>query len=387
MNDKLGLIGGIGIGAGLMYLLDPGRGRRRRARMRDKLAHALNKTGTAIDTTARDMRNRARGLVSEAGSRLKRGEGVSDEVLVERVRSKMGRVVSHPHSIQVSADHGRVRLSGPILEREAVRLLSCVSSVRGVESIDNQLQEHQLADDIAGLQGGVSRSGSTFELMQANWSPTARVLAGTAGLALMGICATRRDVFGLAAGTLGFGLFIRGATNVELNRIGRQSIDIQKAINVKAPVEFVFDFWTDFERFPRFMRNVREVKKTGEGRYHWTVAGPAGVSVEWDAVVTKLIPNEVIAWKSVSESLVEHTGIIRFEPDEDGFTRLQIRMTYSPPAGILGHALATILGANPKKEIDEDLMRMKTMVESGVAPRDAAEEPRLAREATAQKRE
>src|SRR2546423_7524759 len=115
MNRGLTLIGGIGLGAGLMYVLDPDRGRRRRALVRDKVARVINKTRDATGKTLRDTRHRARGLVAGARSLLKR-EQVSDEVLIERVRSKMGRVVSHPHSIGVTADRGRVTLRGPILE-------------------------------------------------------------------------------------------------------------------------------------------------------------------------------------------------------------------------------------------------------------------------------
>jgi osmotically-inducible protein OsmY len=160
MNRGLTLIGCLGLGAGLMYVLDPDRGRRRRALMRDKAAHAINKTGDATGKTLRDTRNRARGLVAGARSLLKR-ERASDEVLIERVRSKMGRVVSHPHSIEVTADQGRVMLRGPILESEAEALLECVSSVPGVTGVENNLEVHKQAGDIPGLQGGVARRGGT----------------------------------------------------------------------------------------------------------------------------------------------------------------------------------------------------------------------------------
>src|SRR5439155_11909181 len=96
------LVGGAGFGAALMYLLDPNRGRRRRAYLRDQAIHAGHKIATAADKGARDLRNRAVGAVAAAGSRF-RADDASDEVLVERVRSAIGRVVSHPHAIRVSA--------------------------------------------------------------------------------------------------------------------------------------------------------------------------------------------------------------------------------------------------------------------------------------------
>ena len=86
MNRELTFIGGIGLGAALMYILDPDRGRRRRALVRDQLARAANKTPEALGATARDLSNRARGLTAEA-RRLVTSDDVSDQVLAQRVRS------------------------------------------------------------------------------------------------------------------------------------------------------------------------------------------------------------------------------------------------------------------------------------------------------------
>ena len=74
MNRQLTLIGGGGLGASLMYLLDPERGGRRRALLRDKLVSAASQTPDCVGTTARDLGNRARGLVAEAGSLFTSGE-------------------------------------------------------------------------------------------------------------------------------------------------------------------------------------------------------------------------------------------------------------------------------------------------------------------------
>ena len=178
MREELTLLGGIGLGAALMYMLDPERGNRRRALVRDKLVSAAHKTSDGLGATARDLHNRAFGLAAESRSMFNRAE-TTDEVLVERVRSKMGRIVSHPSSIEVAASDGRVTLRGPILAREVDDLLSCISNVSGVAEVDNQLEVHEQPGDIPGLQGaGRQRPGDRFELMQENWSPTARVLAG-----------------------------------------------------------------------------------------------------------------------------------------------------------------------------------------------------------------
>jgi uncharacterized membrane protein len=141
---------------------------------------------------------------------------------------------------------------------------------------------------------------------------------------------------------------------------GRRAVDIHKIVNVDAPLEEVFAFWANYENFPRFMSHVREVRDTGGGTSHWVVDRPAGVPVEWDAVVTALETNDVLAWTSVPGSAVESSGIIRFAQNEDGTTHVDLKMTYSPPAGAIGHAAAKLLGADPKRQMDDDLARAKT---------------------------
>jgi len=134
----------------------------------------------------------------------------------------------------------------------------------------------------------------------------------------------------------------------------------------------VFEFWRRYENFPRCMSNVREVRDTGGGRSHWKVAGPAGVPVEWDAEITQIVPNKVLAWKTVPGSTVEHAGIVRFQQNDDGTTTVTVRMSYNPPAGAIGHTVATLFGADPKRELDADLTRTKTLIETGRPPGDAA---------------
>jgi uncharacterized membrane protein len=375
-DSGLGIVGAFGLGVALMYFLDPGRGARRRALVRDKVVHALRKTEDAAETTGRDLRNRAKGIAAEIRGRFEE-EDVDDDVLVARVRAEMGRAVSHPSSIAVTASDGRVTLSGPILAREADELLSQVRSVRGVRDVEDQLERHERADDVPGLQGGTPRRGDEFELLQENWTPAARVLVGAAGGALALAGARRRDALGTALSVAGLALLSRSATNTELRRLlgggGRRGIDVQKAINIAAPIDGVFAFFTSYENFPRFMSHVREVRDTGDNRSHWVVDGPAGVPVEWDAVITKLEPNEVIAWKSVPGSVIKSAGIVRFAQNDDGTTRVDLKMTYNPPAGAIGHAASKLLRADPKKQLDDDLARAKTFLETGTPAHDAAQ--------------
>jgi uncharacterized membrane protein len=376
MNKKQILFTGLGLGAGLMYMLDPDRGRRRRALARDTAVHLVNTTNGAIGKASRDFGNRLSGIGAEVNA-LFRSEKVSDEVLAERIRSKLGRVVSHPHAIKIACHQGRVTLSGPILASEVDPLLKSALAVRGVTEVEDKLEVHEQAGDIPDLQGGKERPGHQFELMQTNWSPAPRLLAGAAGGALALYGARRRDLIGSALEMIGLGLFARGLTNLEVKDLiglsGGHGISLQKAININASVEKVFDVWSHHENFPHFMSRVREVKNLGNGRYHWKVAGPAGIPVEWEAVITKQVPNEMLAWESVAGSMIEQAGIVRFQPNGNGGTRVEVKMSYHPPAGVAGHVVAKLFGADPKNEMIADLMRMKSFIETGHQPHDAAE--------------
>lgn len=359
-------------GAIAMYLFDPQAGRRRRARARDKVDHYQRTLRHACDVTLRDTRQRAAGVRSglrTLGRRALRRETTPDDKLVGRVRSVLGRYVSHPHAVVVTAQDGRVTLSGPILENEVAPVVKAIRSVVGVAHVENRLTAHREAGGVSSLQGGVPRHGQRFELLQENWSPAARLLTGAVGLALL----VRGGILGRLGGAA---LVARSLSNLDMATLlgvgAPRGLDVQKTICVNAPVEQVFAFWSDYENFPRFMSRVREVY-VDEDRSRWVVSGPAGVPVEWTSELVRLEPNSLIEWRSLPGSQVKQDGVVRFEPMEDGGTRVSVGLRYMPPGGALGHAVASVFGADPKSEMDADLMRMKSMIETGHAPHDAAQ--------------
>jgi BON domain len=221
MANVLSVIGGAAAGLGLMYFLDPDQGRRRRALVRDQMVHAAYKTGDAMDATSRDIANRARGAVAELRGRL-RNETVSDDVLTERVRARVGAVLGHASSIEVAVQDGQVMLSGPVLAHDVDRLLRRVAAVRGVQGVDNRLEVHAEPGNVPGLQGAARspRGGEVFDLMQRNWSPTTRFFTGLTGASLAAWGLKRLDAVGVAMATLGAGLLSRAIANVPLSRLG-----------------------------------------------------------------------------------------------------------------------------------------------------------------------
>jgi len=363
----LSFVAGVAVGSRLMYLFDPVSGKRRRMWLRDKAVHARSFCSRALDKALRDLGNRAGGFLAQAWASL-RHQAVPDEVLGERVRAKLGRVASHPNSIEVIASHGRVTLTGPILEREAERVVRQLYSVRGVRYVENKLEVHKETGDVPGLQGGRGLRSPRPELMQEKWAPATRIIAGSTGAAMLGIGVKRGSV-GMPLVLLGGGVLLRSLSNMPVLRAvglaeSPRGIEFEKTIHIQAPVERVYELWSKPENFPRIMSHVKEVRKSNNS-YHWTVSGPAGISVGWDAIVTENIPNRTIAWKSVPGATIHNAGIVRFDATPDGGTRVHLRMSYNPLGGVVGHVLASIFDADPKHVLDDDLVRMKSLFEQG----------------------
>jgi uncharacterized membrane protein len=347
-----------------MYLFDPDRGARRRALVRDRSVHTLHCAASLVDKAARDLGYRTQGLVAEVRG-VVRHEAVTDDVLVQRVRARMGRAVSHPHAVEVSAKDARVTLRGPVLAGDVKHLLSAVELTPGVRAVVDELEVHTRDEAVPALQGERPHPGRA-----ATWSPLARVAAGALGVGLVGWGTARRDRAGALLAATGAALLVRDFADRPLRRVigigaGRRAVDFHKTITVRAPIADVFSFFSRVENFPRFMAHVKEVRRTGDRRYLWVAAGPAGIPISWHCEISELSPDRLLAWRSLPGAAVKNAGVVRFEPTPDGSTRLDIRMSYNPPAGALGHLVATLFGADPKHAMDEDLVRFQSILEQG----------------------
>ena len=138
MNKGVALVGGLGLGAALMYVFDPDRGKGRRARIRDKVDSTAHKIGDAAEKMGRDISNRAQGMVAQSKS-LFSNQGITDDVLVQRVRSRFGRLPVEIAGFDVLAHDGIVTLRGQIAEDEVPKVLRAARFVRGVKAVDNHL--------------------------------------------------------------------------------------------------------------------------------------------------------------------------------------------------------------------------------------------------------
>ena len=275
-------LGGVTAGAGLVYLLDPERGRLRREVLGQRLRPVLDHLARTLERGAGSVVTPSSGY----GARIGDLEGLDDATL----RSS-----------------GR----GPP-PRTGLRIVGGILAIYGL-----------------------SRRGKLAMLLRT---------LGT----------------GLMVGTAGRGALSRGGIP-PLDR--RRAVDIQKTLYIDAPIDRVYAFWSNYGNFPLFMSHIREVEDLGGGRSHWSVSGPGGLPIEWNAVLTQQVPQEVIAWRSESESMLENAGVIRFAASGRG-TRVNLRFCYHPPAGGAGQAVAELLGSDPRGKLNEDLGRMNALLEA-----------------------
>jgi uncharacterized membrane protein len=137
----------------------------------------------------------------------------------------------------------------------------------------------------------------------------------------------------------------------------------EKSVEIKAPVEVVFGLYSDFEKFPEWMKHIKEVRRTGENYTKWTADAPLGINVEWEAETTEFEPNRKISWRTVRGD-IEMEGEVTFKETKRKTTRMHVKLGYEPPAGHLGALVAKLFGNDPEKQIAEELKRFATLAES-----------------------
>ncbi len=147
---------------------------------------------------------------------------------------------------------------------------------------------------------------------------------------------------------------------------GEKSIHV---VTVNKPADALYRYWRDFANLPRFMQHLAAVQDLGEGRSHWRAKAPLGQTVEWDATIINEIEDALIAWQSVEGAQISNAGSVRFRPAPgDRGTEVRVTLSYAPPAGKMGVAIAKILGEEPGRQVADDLRRFKQLMEAGELP-------------------
>ena len=134
---------------------------------------------------------------------------------------------------------------------------------------------------------------------------------------------------------------------------------IEKTIEVDRPVRTVYNQWTQFEEFPRFMDGVKEVKQLDDTHVHWH-AEIFGKDKEWDAEITEQVPDQKIGWKSISGD-APNAGTVRFEPIGPERTLVRLIMAYEPQGATenVGDALGVL-----SRRVEKSVKQFKKYIES-----------------------
>lgn len=133
---------------------------------------------------------------------------------------------------------------------------------------------------------------------------------------------------------------------------------VEKIVEVNCPISTVYNQWTQFEDFPRFMDGVKEVRQIDDTHVHWR-AEIGGKDKEWDAEITEQEPDKRISWKSVSGA--PNAGTVRFEPLGSDRTRVRLVMAYEPEGTVenLGDAMGFVT-----RRVENTVQDFKKFIES-----------------------
>jgi uncharacterized membrane protein len=323
----------------------------------------------ARDAAARDIGNRLAGMRAKfwhavEGRELAPGE----EVLGARLRTLMGRLVSHPHAISVTVDGGHVVLSGAILAEEREQLLAEAYKVPGVAEIEDRLTVYASPIGVPALQGHHRAS------RQASWQPTLQALAGAGGM-LGAYGLTRRSPGGLLLAGAGLAVLGRAVSALRHGGLRQQeeaaaASHLERSIEVLAAPESVFDAWSNFENFPHFFAKLLTVQNLDDQRAHWVMQETAASRLEWNVAWRKRERPRMLTWQSEENAAFGLAGTALFEPTRHG-TRVRLRLTMPRPVGATGATADTQLYKDLGRELEKDLIRMKSFIESGVVPHHA----------------
>ena len=198
---------------------------------------------------------------------------------------------------------------------------------------------------------------------------------------------SRRSPVGAALALAGGWLLYRGATGrdpvyralgVNTAQTGagpraviqhKEGIKVARSVTIDRPPEELYRFWRNFEHLPYCMGHLQSVTVLDDTRSHWVARAPGGRTVEWDAEIINEKENQLIAWRSVEGAEIANAGSVHFLPAPGGRgTEVRVVLSYDPPFGHIGSAIASLFQKEPNQQVREDLRRLKRLFEAGEVP-------------------
>jgi len=205
-----------------------------------------------------------------------------------------------------------------------------------------------------------------------------RLIGGAAGGALVLLGLRKKGVLGLGIAAVGGYLAYRAATGNDPvmkaaglggGQVSSKPIFVEHSVVIERPPQQVYDYWRKLDNLPQIMSHLEEVTQLDAKRSRWVAKAPLGTHVEWEAEIVNDKPGERIGWHSLPGATVDNAGSVQFEGLPGGnSTRVHVALSYRPPAGPLGAAVAKLFGEEPSQQIAEDLQKFKQSFE-GSAPK------------------
>jgi uncharacterized membrane protein len=102
---------------------------------------------------------------------------------------------------------------------------------------------------------------------------------------------------------------------------------VEKSVEIDCPIRTVYNQWTQFEEFPRFISGVKEVEQLEDTHVRWH-ATIFGKDKACDVEITEQVPDERISWRSTSGA--QNAGTVRIEPLPANRTLVDLAVSYDP---------------------------------------------------------
>ena len=272
----------------------------------------------------------------------------NDIVQAQRLARALGWLSICLGVTEIAAPGAVARLAGINGRRGLVRALGVREIAHGVGILSRRKPVGWLWSRVFGDVVDLAILGNAAASPHANIPRVAAAAAAVTGMTVLDFKASQQ--------------FTEVADGIEDD----DSIQVRKTIIINRPAEDIYRFWRDFRNLPRVMDHLESVQELDDKRSRWVTKGPAGKHIEWEAEITEERPDELIAWRSLEGSSVENSGSVWFEPATGGRgTLVRVELDYRPPAGRFGAIIAKLLGEEPELQVDEDLRRLKQLMEIG----------------------
>ena len=206
-----------------------------------------------------------------------------------------------------------------------------------------------------------------------NVGTTERIASLAAGAFLYSISAGKQNIFKKALRYGGIYFLYRGVSGncpalamiqKEEQKMHSPAVNIRTCFIVRAPRRLVYDSWRNLEKLPRFLKHIKKIKVIDDLHSQWTLKTTGKMpQVHWNAEIIEQENGRELSWRSLPGSKIEAAGKVNFA-DTYGGTEVTILISYRPPAGYIGSAIATFVNPTLKKMIEQDLANFKRYTEA-----------------------